>query len=336
MADELNAFFAEIAATEAKTAQEERPPPTAGRSAAGADDLASFYAEIAAVEATTTTTTTEPPPATDSIPAPTSPLPPHPPIPPPASVVAPDVFQPLPPPSRPPPPTARVAVLSRPAVITAPPQPATEPERDEAVRPAGPAFPPPPKGAPRAINGGRSSAAAAAAGPPSTTTSTPPHPPGKQIGILRQAAGERWVDATLTEWPAGDFRIFVGNLGSEVNDAMLTQAFSKYSSFQKAKVVRNSRDNKSKGYGFVSLMDPRDGAQALREMHGQYIGHRPVQLKRSKDTRTVTDAKGRAKKRAIKVKEEDQSRSKHQKYAPHHGRGGGDRGGGMDGMRSLY
>lgn len=42
-------------------------------------------------------------------------------------------------------------------------------------------------------------------------------PGGKKVGIVRQAAGKRWVDTTLTEWPENDFRIFVGNLGNEVS-----------------------------------------------------------------------------------------------------------------------
>ena len=35
------------------------------------------------------------------------------------------------------------------------------------------------------------------------------------------------------------------------------------------------------GYGFVSFNDPIEGAKALREMNGKYIGNRPVKLRRS-------------------------------------------------------
>ena len=44
---------------------------------------------------------------------------------------------------------------------------------------------------------------------------------------------------------ADDFRIFVGNIGWDVNDEVLAKAFSsKYSSFQKAKVIRDKKSNK--------------------------------------------------------------------------------------------
>ena len=37
-------------------------------------------------------------------------------------------------------------------------------------------------------------------------------------------AGDRWEDKSLGEWPENDYRIFVGDLGAEVNDDMLTRA----------------------------------------------------------------------------------------------------------------
>jgi hypothetical protein len=61
-------------------------------------------------------------------------------------------------------------------------------------------------------------------------------------------------------------------LSAQVTDALLISAFSKYSSFNKAKVVRFPHNNKTKGYGFVSLSDNEEGAKVLREMQGKYIG----------------------------------------------------------------
>lgn len=87
--------------------------------------------------------------------------------------------------------------------------------------------------------------------------------PAKLLGkpVFRQAGGDRWEDKSLGEWPENDYRIFVGDLGLEVNDDLLTKAFSKYPTFQKAKVVKDKSSGKSKGFGFVSLMDPGDYAK---------------------------------------------------------------------------
>lgn len=62
-----------------------------------------------------------------------------------------------------------------------------------------------------------------------------------------------YKNVDLAEWDPNDFRIFCGDLGNEVSDELLAKAFRKYPSFQKAKVVRDSRTNKSKGFGFVSF-----------------------------------------------------------------------------------
>lgn len=63
--------------------------------------------------------------------------------------------------------------------------------------------------------------------------------------------------------------MFCGDLGNEVTDEILTRNFSKYPSFLKAKVVRDKKTNKSKGYGFLSFKDPNDFIKAMREMNGK-------------------------------------------------------------------
>ena len=63
----------------------------------------------------------------------------------------------------------------------------------------------------------------------------------------------------------------------------LVRAFgSRYASFAKAKVMRDKFTGKSRGFGFASFLDPFDCAKCLREMHGKYIGNRPIKLTKSK------------------------------------------------------
>jgi RNA recognition motif-containing protein len=56
-----------------------------------------------------------------------------------------------------------------------------------------------------------------------------------------------------------------------VTDEILTKTFSKYPSFLKAKVVRDKRTDKSRGYGFISFAEPDDFARAWKEMNGNYF-----------------------------------------------------------------
>lgn len=103
----------------------------------------------------------------------------------------------------------------------------------------------------------------------------------KKKRIVRMAGGQAWEDNSLMEWDPDDFRIFCGDLGNDVTDEVLIRAFSKYTSFVKAKVIRDKRTNKTKGYGFVSFKDPQDFIKAMREMNGRYVGSRPIKLRKS-------------------------------------------------------
>ncbi|CAF0779523.1 unnamed protein product [Didymodactylos carnosus] len=103
----------------------------------------------------------------------------------------------------------------------------------------------------------------------------------KKARYVRMAAGQTWEDESLADWDTDDFRLFCGDLGNEVNDDVLARAFSKYPSFQKAKVIRDKRTGKTRGYGFVSFKDSHDFIKAMREMNGKYVGNRPIKLRKS-------------------------------------------------------
>ena len=136
--------------------------------------------------------------------------------------------------------------------------------------------------------------------PPTQGTSKPPSESygksKKPKKMIRVAGGQLWEDSSLMNWDHNDFRLFCGDLGNDVTDEVrqfklfnlsnlllqvLTRTFSRYSSFQKARVVRDKRSNKSKGYGFVSFKDPADFTRAIKELNGKYVGSRPIKLSKS-------------------------------------------------------
>ncbi|KAJ5089965.1 Nucleotide-binding alpha-beta plait [Penicillium argentinense] len=120
-----------------------------------------------------------------------------------------------------------------------------------------------------------------AAGTPTTATGTPLPKPESKLTVVRSGGGQTWTDSTLLEWDPAHFRLFVGNLAGEVTDDSLLKAFGRYTSVQKARVVRETRTQKSKGYGFVSFSDGDDYFKAGREMQGKYIGSHPVLIRRA-------------------------------------------------------
>ncbi|KAG6477961.1 hypothetical protein ZIOFF_061393 [Zingiber officinale] len=78
---------------------------------------------------------------------------------------------------------------------------------------------------------------------------------------------------------ASDHSIFVGDLASDVTDALLLETFSiKYSSVKGAKVVVDANTGRSRGYGFVRFGDENERKLAITEMKGVYCSTRPMRI----------------------------------------------------------
>lgn len=102
------------------------------------------------------------------------------------------------------------------------------------------------------------------------------------------------MDTTLLDWPENDHRIFVGDLAPDAAEKDLEKAFSRYPSFNMARVVREKRSGLCKGYGFVSFAKGGDMVAALKEMNGKYVGNRPVKLRKSNwQKRSMTTERGK-------------------------------------------
>ncbi|KAK4705279.1 RNA-binding protein 42, partial [Phenoliferia sp. Uapishka_3] len=112
------------------------------------------------------------------------------------------------------------------------------------------------------------------------------NPAGKgkaRTTVLRKGGGTIWEDQSLIEWDPAHFRLFVGDLDPALSDTLFHDAFAKWPSFVKAKIVRD-KTNKGKGYGFASYSDPEDMLKAWKAMNGQYVGTRPVKISRATST----------------------------------------------------
>ncbi|KAK3984129.1 RNA-binding protein 42 [Cladorrhinum sp. PSN332] len=147
----------------------------------------------------------------------------------------------------------------------------------------------------------------------------------KKKTVYREGGGKKWQDDTLLEWDPTHLRLFVGNLAGETTDDSLLKAFSRWKSVQKAKVVRDKRTTKSKGFGFVSFSDPDDFFQAAKEMNGKYIQSHPVVVRKAK-----TEIKPQG------VKEDHRKNKNHKRSGGGHKGGSGFGAGGYDGVAGGY
>ncbi|KAL0384188.1 UNVERIFIED_CONTAM: Polyadenylate-binding protein RBP47 [Sesamum radiatum] len=76
-----------------------------------------------------------------------------------------------------------------------------------------------------------------------------------------------------------DLSIFVGDLATDVTDALLHDTFaSRFPSVKGAKVVVDANSGRSKGYGFVRFGDENERSRAMTEMNGVYCSSRPMRI----------------------------------------------------------
>lgn len=147
------------------------------------------------------------------------------------------------------------------------------------------------------------------------------NPNEKKKTVAREGGGKKWTDETLLEWDPSHLRLFVGNLAGETTDDSLLKAFVRWKSVQKARVVRDKRTTKSKGYGFVSFSDADDFFQAAKEMNGKYIQSHPVVVRKANTEIKVTN---------VKERDRGHNKNKNKNKNKNNGAGGGGGGGGYE------
>ncbi|QHN82040.1 RNA-binding protein [Arachis hypogaea] len=118
-----------------------------------------------------------------------------------------------------------------------------------------------------------------AAAPAAAAYSYPPPPSHHhQFQLPRCAAGQTWEDPSLAEWPENDHRLFCGDLGNEVNDDVLSKAFTRFPSFNMARVVRDKRSVLSRGGEAVQMTTDHEPntERGIIENRGGFVSNMPV------------------------------------------------------------
>ena len=77
-------------------------------------------------------------------------------------------------------------------------------------------------------------------------------------------------------------KIYVGNLPFSVDDEKLKEMFSSYGEIEEAQVIKNKFNNRSKGFGFVTLKDAGSATKAIAEMDQKELEGRPLKVNEAK------------------------------------------------------
>lgn len=69
-------------------------------------------------------------------------------------------------------------------------------------------------------------------------------------------------------------KLYVGNLPFSVTNESLEQMFAEFGSVQSAKVIMDRDSGRSKGFGFVEMIDDAEANQAISKLNGSDCGGR--------------------------------------------------------------
>lgn len=77
-------------------------------------------------------------------------------------------------------------------------------------------------------------------------------------------------------------KLYVGNLGYDVNDEQLSQLFSAHGTVDSASVIMDRSTGRSKGFAFVEMSSNEEAQAAMSALDGQDVGGRSIKVNEAK------------------------------------------------------
>jgi len=78
-------------------------------------------------------------------------------------------------------------------------------------------------------------------------------------------------------------KLFVGGLSWNTDDAALQAAFSAHGTVEDAKVITDRDTGRSRGFGFVTMSQPSEAADAIAAMDGKELDGRTVRVNEAQE-----------------------------------------------------
>jgi RNA recognition motif-containing protein len=77
-------------------------------------------------------------------------------------------------------------------------------------------------------------------------------------------------------------KLYVGNLGYDVDSSTLQQMFSAHGTVSSAQVIADRDTGRSKGFGFVEMSSDDEASAAINALNGKDNGGRPLTVNEAK------------------------------------------------------
>ncbi len=77
-------------------------------------------------------------------------------------------------------------------------------------------------------------------------------------------------------------KLYVGNMGYDVDNAALEQMFAAHGTVESAQVIMDRATGRSKGFGFVEMSSGEEAAAAINALNGKDCGGRALKVNEAK------------------------------------------------------
>jgi len=76
--------------------------------------------------------------------------------------------------------------------------------------------------------------------------------------------------------------IFVGNLSYRMQESELEAAFAEFGTVQAAKIILDRESGRSRGFGFVEMLNVAEGKTAIETLNGKDVAGRNIVVNEAK------------------------------------------------------
>lgn len=86
--------------------------------------------------------------------------------------------------------------------------------------------------------------------------------------------------------------IYISNLSFGVNDADLNELFSEYGEISSARVITDRESGRSRGFGFVEMINEEEGRKAISELNEVEYDGRTINVNEARPRVERSDNRG--------------------------------------------
>ncbi len=79
--------------------------------------------------------------------------------------------------------------------------------------------------------------------------------------------------------------IYVGNLHYEIGEDELKEIFEKFGEVNSVKVITDKYSGRSKGFGFIEMLNDTEAKEAIDNLDGTEIGGRNIKVNQARERR---------------------------------------------------